>query len=245
MEKSASHLVLIPSYNAGDAILRTVIEARKYWNPVWVVDDGSTDNSMLHLKKMEKEDEGLTIIDRIINQGKGGAIYTGLIEAKKKGYTHVLTMDADEQHPPKMIPEFMQRSLGNPDHMILGYPIFDTDAPKLRVYGRRISNFLTIIETHGKIVDSLFGFRVYPVNDLKRIMDLYDSMRGFDFDPEVAVRLTWAGIKAINLPAPVRYLASEEGGISHFHYIRDNILLTKMHIRLLFLFFKQLILPRA
>jgi hypothetical protein len=36
----------------------------------------------------------------------------------------------------------------------------------------------------------------------------------------------------INLPTPVKYLSAEEGGISQFRYLRDNTLLTGMHIRL-------------
>ena len=58
-------------------------------------------------------------------------------------------------------------------------------------------------------------------------------MRRFDFDPEAAVRLTWAGVRPINLDAPVRYLTPHEGGTSHFSYVRDNLLLTWMHLRLL------------
>jgi hypothetical protein len=57
-------------------------------------------------------------------------------------------------------------------------------------------------------------------------------MRRFDFDPEAVVRLSWRGVPAVNLPAPVRYLRPEEGGVSHFHYWRDNVLLTSMYLRL-------------
>jgi len=57
-------------------------------------------------------------------------------------------------------------------------------------------------------------------------------MRRFAFAPEAAVRLAWAGVPAINLPAPVRYFTPEEGGVSHFKYLRDNALLTWMHTRL-------------
>jgi hypothetical protein len=46
------------------------------------------------------------------------------------------------------------------------------------------------------------------------------------------VRLSWRGIPAINLPAPVHYFAPAEGGVSHFHYWRDNVLLTSMFLRL-------------
>jgi hypothetical protein len=57
-------------------------------------------------------------------------------------------------------------------------------------------------------------------------------MRRFDFDVEIVVRLSWSGVEAINLPAKVRYFTPEEGGVSHFNYLRDNVLLTSMHTRL-------------
>ena len=58
-------------------------------------------------------------------------------------------------------------------------------------------------------------------------------MRRFDFDPEAVVRLSWRGVPALNLPAPVRYFTAAEGGVSHFNYWRDNVLLTSMYLRLL------------
>ena len=75
--------------------------------------------------------------------------------------------------------------------------------------------------------------RVYPAADLLAVLEATKFARRFDFDPEVAVRLAWRGVPIINLPTPVRYPSKEEGGISQFRYIRDNILLTCMHLRLL------------
>jgi hypothetical protein len=83
------------------------------------------------------------------------------------------------------------------------------------------------------VQDSLFGFRVYPIAPLVRVMERRRWMRRFDFDPEAAVRLVWAGVPPLNLPAPVKYLSAAEGGVSHFKYLRDNVLLTGMHVRLM------------
>ena len=80
--------------------------------------------------------------------------------------------------------------------------------------------------------DSLYGFRVYPIQPLMTVMRGNRFMRRFDFDPEAVVRLCWAGVRPVNLDAPVRYLSAEEGGVSHFKYLRDNSLLTWMHTRL-------------
>ena len=231
---SNTHLVLIPSYNPGVKVYETVRAARQYWSPVWVVVDGSTDGSAEGLQAMAAEDSGLRVMILAHNQGKGAAVLHGLEQAAAAGFSHVLTMDSDGQHPPERIPDFMAESARQPDAMILGVPVFDADAPSLRVQGRRVSNWWANLETlWAGIGDSLFGFRVYPVEPLRGVMRYQPWMRHFDFDPEAVVRLCWRGVKPVNLPAAVRYYRAEEGGVSHFRYLRDNLLLSWMHARLL------------
>lgn len=230
---STTHLVLIPSYNPGAKVDDTVRQARRFWNPVWVVVDGSTDGSTARLQAMAAADSGLRVIVLPENRGKGSAVLEGLQAAQAAGFTHVLTMDSDGQHPADRIPEFMAVSARNPGSMVLGKPVFDAAAPQLRVKGREISNWWANLETLWMgIGDSLFGFRVYPAAPLEKIMRRQRWMRRFDFDPEAVVRLAWAGVRPINLPAPVRYFRADEGGVSHFRYFRDNRLLTWMHTRL-------------
>jgi glycosyltransferase involved in cell wall biosynthesis len=111
----------------------------------------------------------------------------------------------------------------------------------LRVNGRKVSNGWANLETLWTgIGDSLFGFRVYPIEPLRRIMHGQRWMRRFDFDPEAVVRMCWSGVKPVNLPATVKYFRPEEGGVSHFNYLRDNLLLTWMHSRLFFGFLLRL-----
>lgn len=233
MTASSTHLVLIPSYNPGAQVYATVRAARQYWNPVWVVIDGSSDGTPAGLQAMAADDSGLRVIHLPHNQGKGAAVLHGLELAAAAGYTHALTMDSDGQHPAERIPTFMAESARMPAAMILGVPVFDTSAPSLRVKGRRVSNWWANLETlWAGIGDSLFGFRVYPIAPLRAVMRRQPWMRHFDFDPEAVVRLCWRGVQPVNLPAPVRYLSTEEGGVSHFRYLRDNVLLTWMHTRL-------------
>lgn len=233
MSTSTTHLVLIPSYNTGATVYETVRAAREQWAPVWVVVDGSTDGTAEGLLAMAGQDPHLRVFVLPHNQGKGAAVLHGLREAVHNGFTHVLTMDADGQHPPEKIAEFMQVSQTHPDALVLGRPVFAADAPLLRVRGRKISNWWANFETLWQgIGDSLFGFRVYPAQMLLGVMENSYWMRHFDFDPEAAVRLCWGGAKPINVDAPVKYFRADEGGVSHFNYLRDNVLLTSMHIRL-------------
>jgi glycosyltransferase involved in cell wall biosynthesis len=233
MAPSSTHLVLIPSYNPGPKVFSTVRAALEQWSPVWVVIDGSTDHSEHRLVDMAAADPNLRVWVLPENRGKGAAVLFGLREARASGFTHVLTMDSDGQHPALSIVPFMQASAASPAAMVLGEPIFDGSAPGLRVKGRKISNWWANLETlWAGIGDSLFGFRVYPVDPLIGVMRRQLWMRRFDFDVEAVVRLCWRGVRPINLPAPVRYFKAEEGGISHFNYWRDNALLTWMHFRL-------------
>ena len=157
----------------------------------------------------------------------------GVNEALAQGFTHILSMDADGQHSPAHIVLFMEASQRQPDALILGLPQFDDSAPLIRLRGRRIANFWARFETlQSNIGDCLYGFRVYPAAGLKTVMMQTRRARRFDFDPEVAVRLVWRGHPPVNVPAPCRYLRADEGGISHFNYYRDNVLLTWMFARL-------------
>jgi glycosyltransferase involved in cell wall biosynthesis len=238
---SVSHLVLIPSYNPGPKVLATVRGALEQWAPVWVVIDGSTDQSEQQLSAMAAQERNLRVFVLPKNRGKGAAVLFGLRQAHAQGFTHALTLDSDGQHPAERIRAFMQASMADPDAMVLGRPLFDASAPGLRIKGRRISNWFANLETlWAGINDSLFGFRVYPIGALIAVMRRQLWMRRFDFDVEAVVRLCWRGIRPINLPAPVRYFRPDEGGVSHFNYWRDNALLTWMHFRLFWGFVARL-----
>jgi glycosyltransferase involved in cell wall biosynthesis len=206
----------------------------RQWSPVWVLVDGSTDGTAQGLQDLAKQHPGLHVIVLPKNQGKGAAVLAGMDEAALNGFSHALVMDSDGQHPADLIPAFMAASIQKPEVMILGVPVFDASAPALRVKGRRVSNWWANLETLWMgIGDSLYGFRVYPITPLRKIMHEQRWMRRFDFDPEAVVRLCWRGVNPVNIPAPVKYLRADEGGVSHFNYWRDNRLLTWMHIRLM------------
>ena len=207
--------------------------AREFWSPVWAVVDGSTDGSGDEARGLGSD--GFRVLRIAENSGKGGAVLHALREAHCKGFTHALVMDADGQHPAESIRPFMELSEAHPDAMIAGFPVFGPDAPFERVKGRMVGNFFAGVETLGKGArDSLFGFRVYPVAPALKVLEGTKTGRRFDFDTVLAVRLTWAGVPAINRPVPVRYPPRDEGGVTHFRYVRDNLLLAAAHVRLFF-----------
>lgn len=236
MTPSRTHLVLIPSYNTGALLLRTVREAFAAWTPVWVVVDGSTDGSDLALDALAAQagPDALRVLRLEKNSGKGGAVLHGFTAALAENFTHALVFDADGQHPIDHIAPFMSTSHVRPDALIVGLPVFGPEVPLERLYGRKLSVGLVHLECLGRdIGDPLFGFRVYPIAATRALLAAITTARRYDFDPEIAVRLFWAGVPPVNLPAPCRYIARTEGGVSHFHYVRDNVRMVWLHTRLL------------
>lgn len=228
----ATHGVIIPSYNSGPLLAEVVRATIERWSPVWVVIDGSTDGSEQAVLAMD--DPGVRCLVLPENGGKGGAVLAGLRAAREAGITHALVVDGDGQHELGAIEEFMTTSAKDPGAMVLGVPIFGPEAPSERVKGRRIGNFFANLETlWGGVGDSLFGFRVYPVEESLAVLEEISSARRFGFDTELVVRLYWRGVRPINRAVPVYYPEEAAGGVTHFRYLHDNLVLIWAHARLL------------
>lgn len=227
-------LLLVPTYNTGRILPRTVADLLTRWPEVWVVIDGSRDGSADLLAPLVSDHPGLRVLRLPENRGKGAALLHGVETAAAEGFTHVLTVDADGQHPADLVPRFLELAARHPQAALMGRPVFGPEAPQVRVQGRKLSNFMTHVETLAwGIPDSLFGMRLYPIDAFLQAFRGTRWGRRFDYDAEIAVRLAWLGVPMLTVPVPVRYLTTAEGGVSQFRYLRDNALLTWMHARLL------------
>ncbi|MCA9579050.1 MAG: glycosyltransferase family 2 protein [Polyangiales bacterium] len=222
--------VIIPSYNNPQTIGRVVSAVRAYVPDVIVVDDGSGLEGRAAIAEVGAS--GLaTVHHRAANGGKGAAVKDALRLARDAGFTHALQVDADGQHTLDDIPAMLEAARETPTALVLGQPVFDDTAPKARLVGRRITIFWTRLEVGGgAIADPMCGFRVYPLPISAEVPVWGDRM---DFDPEIAVRLVWAGVPTRNVPTRVRYVSADEGGVSHFHAFKDNVLISLMHSRLM------------
>ncbi len=197
--------------------------------PVFVIDDGSTPSERM-LAGAACRETGATFIIRPQNGGKGAAVKDGFRVARDAGYTHALQIDADGQHNLGDLPQFLAAAEENPEALILAAPVYGRDAPAGRLIGRQISRVWVWIETLSfTIRDPLIGYRVYPLAPALEIADAVGDRMSFDLD--YAVRLRWAGVPVLNVTTPVRY---PEGGVSHFHMVRDNLAISRAHTRLFF-----------
>ncbi len=225
--------VVIPVYNHGDAIGRVVAAVREHDLPCLLVDDGSEPICAARIRELAAETpEIVRTICLGINQGKGGAMMAGFREAARLGYSHTLQIDADGQHDGDDLPRFVLLAAEHPQAVICGVPIFDDSVPKGRLYGRYATHIWVWINTLSfTIRDSMCGFRVYPLAPTIALIDDVAIGRRMDFDVEIIVRLYWRGLAVVNQPTRVRYPLD---GVSHFRLWRDNLMISRMHVRLFF-----------
>ena len=201
--------------------------------PLVIVDDASPGEAAAELVRLLEECGGeFTLVRHEVNQGKGSAVTTGLVAALDAGFTHALQIDADGQHDVAYIDALREMAAQYPDAVVCGEPVFDETISKLRYYGRYLTHALVWLETLStEIRDSMCGFRVYPTGPVVALIRKKAPGPRMAFDPELLVRASWAGIPVRYTPVEVRY---PEDGASHFHYLRDNAIISWMHIRLIF-----------
>lgn len=222
--------LLIPIYDHGSTV-RSVVECLASADlPLVIVDDGSGPATRAILDDIARDFEWVEIRRHERNQGKGAALVTGYRAAAERGFTHVVQLDADAQHETSDVRRFLAVAEANPDALVLGQPIFDDDAPRSRLYGRKLSVGLVWLATLSRDVrDPLCGFRCVPLAPVLRLLDQVSMGRRMDFEPELAVRLAWTGVPVLNVATRVRYFAD---GLSHFDVVWDDVRLTWLYARL-------------
>lgn len=225
--------VLIPVYDHEHAIGAVVAAVLGHALPCVLVDDGSSPGCARALDALAAANpDRVQLVRHACNQGKGAAVLTGFQHAAHQGYSHVLQLDADGQHAGADIPRFLALARQHPHAVIAGCPVYDESVPTLRLYARYLTHVWVWINTLSfAIRDSMCGFRVYPVASVMALAGRCALGKRMNFDPEVLVRLHWAGVEVINLPTRVSYPSD---GVSHFLAWRDNALITRMHTVLFF-----------
>ncbi|CAI8912115.1 Glycosyl transferase [Pseudomonas sp. IT-P12] len=222
---------VIPVYNHESAITTVVDALIACGLPCILVDDASDKPCAAVLDQLALR-ERVYLIRLAANQGKGGAVMTGLREASRLEFSHALQVDADGQHDLQDVTTFIAQSRAHPQALICGYPQYDASVPKGRLYARYLTHVMVWINTLSlQIRDSMCGFRVYPLPPVLALIDSARIGKRMDFDSDILVRLAWHNQPMRWLPTKVHYPLD---GVSHFRLFHDNVLISSMHTRLFF-----------
>lgn len=219
---------VIPVYNHERAVPTVVAELLRAGLPCILVDDASHPGCAQVLRELAQQPQ--TFLVRLdLNQGKGGAVMTGLREAARLGFSHALQVDADGQHDLTAVGDFLALSRAQPQALVCGYPQYDASVPKGRLYARYLTHVWVWINTLSlAIPDSMCGFRVYPAADPGADrLGAPGPAHGFRHRNPGAPVVAWATDALAADPG-----ALPADGVSHFRLLHDNVLISRMHARL-------------
>lgn len=242
--KDINCCVIVPTYNNINTIER-ILESLLLFSgeqDIIVVNDGSTDRTpYLLLMKYTKR---LTVIDYVINQGKGYALRAGFKQALAMGYKNAITIDSDGQHQVSDIPIFLEAAAKNPGAVIMGSRDMEQEGvPGKSSFGNKFSNFWFKFETGISLPDTQTGFRLYPLTE---IADLKLYTTKFETEIEVLVRLAWRGVPII--PVKIDVIYDKEERVTHFRPFKDfariSVLNTVLVILTLFYFLPKRVIGK-
>ncbi len=209
---------IIPTYNNEATIASVVVGVSKYVSDIIVVVDGATDNTLREAECAANRISGVHIVAYQNNKGKGYALKQGFVEARKKGFTHALTIDADGQHLPETIPSLLKTSRAHPTALVTASRIIgQKNMPNKSSFANRFSNFWFCVQTGLYLNDTQCGLRIYPLSELP---PLWLMTNRYEAELMLLVLMTWANTTVISVPVSV-YYPEPEKRVSHFRPAYD------------------------
>ncbi len=196
MSRDPLILALIPGYQEGPRIGPVVAAARR-WLPVVVVDDGSTDDTAVRA-----EVAGATVIRQVPNAGKGAALRAGFRHALDAGADAVVTLDADGQHDPAEIPDFLAAFDATRPELIIGQRDFRS-MPTVRRLSNTLGGAVFSAAVGRSIPDNQSGYRLIGRSLMHALLDCDES--GFEFEVEMIARCIALGLPIAWIPIQTIY----------------------------------------
>jgi len=175
-------IAVIPAYNEDKNVREVVGRAMKFVDQVVVVDDGSTDCTYKTLEGLEAR---VVVLRHKVNLGKGAALKTGCAAALQLGADIIVMLDADGQHKPEKIPEFIKQFENKEVQIVFGSRNIGRDMPLVMMLGNKLLSLTSSILFKVYISDTQSGFRAFRAAVYPKI-EWYST--DYSVETEVVVR---------------------------------------------------------
>lgn len=210
MEKgnTLKKLIIVPAFNEKESILATIrdIEENAPDYDYVVVNDSSWDGMLELCRK-----HGIKVLSLPINLGIGGAVQTGYVYAKEKGYDIAVQFDGDGQHDARYIHKMEEALLENDADMVIGSRFIEKkgfQSSRVRQAGIRYFGFLSRFLFGQRITDATSGMRMCN----RKVIGLFEKSYPRDYpEPETVCRLLRKKCKVVEVPVQMK---ERQGGTS-------------------------------
>ncbi len=198
-------IVVLPAYNAGKTLERTIAEIPPgIVDGCLVVDDASRDDTVSQARRL-----GIPCIVHSQNRGYGGNQKTCYTEALRRGADIVIMLHPDYQYSPRLIGAMAWQVASGEYDIVLGSRILGTGALKggMPLYKYVANRFLTAVENillGIKLSEFHTGYRAFSRRVLETL-PLNENSDDFVFDNQVLAQAVAFGFPIGEISCPTKY----------------------------------------
>ena len=210
-------VILIPSYEPDEQLIKVVNSLIKEEFPVLVVNDGSGKEFD---KVFNQIKDKVQYIELDHNQGKGVALKTGYknIPSLFPEAKYVITVDGDGQHATKDIVK-MSKLLEEHNECILGIRPFDESVPFRSRFGNYYSQLTRSLATKTYLEDDQCGLRGFPVRYLEELTQIKGRRYDYEINQLTSFQLRDYPI----IPMEIELIYPEDNNQkTHFRNFKDT-----------------------
>ncbi|HSB78884.1 MAG TPA: glycosyltransferase family 2 protein [Candidatus Methylomirabilis sp.] len=202
---------IIPAYNARETIAGVVQGVLRHLETVIVADDGSTDGTAEGARRA-----GADVIVLGENRGKGDALRVLFAEARRRGFSAAMAVDADGQHDVDDIPSFLRAHRDSPDAILTGSRMGARDhIPLHRHNSMLVARYFISLAANQFIEDTQCGFRLYPLS----VTGSLSLLKGrYVTETEILIKAGDSGRQIRCVPIKAHY---PPGQLTHFRSVSD------------------------
>lgn len=200
--------IVIPVYNELATVARVVsrVAALPIEKEILIVDDCSTDGTVEVLKKLE-DVEGITLVLKSENEGKGAALRTGFDHAKGD---IIVIQDADLEYDPLEIPQLLNPILQDEADVVYGSRFLECAHSSSRIHrmGNRLLTTLSNLFNGLKLTDMETCYKAFR-RDVLDSLEL--NQNRFGVEPELTAKLARRGYRFVEVPITYQPRSYAEG----------------------------------
>jgi glycosyltransferase involved in cell wall biosynthesis len=235
MMSAAGLSVIVPAYNEEKTVVRVLeklIQSLPDLHEVIVVDDASTDQTLLLCHKYSENEKRILLLRHARNLGKTAAVQTGFAACTG---SIVVVQDADLEYDPREIPHLIAPIQEQVADVCLGSRFMVRRAGRVLYYRHYLANkfltFLNNVFTDLNLTDVETGYKACRA-EIARNMVFHSS--GFGFEIEFVAKCRKIGARIYEVPISYYGRTYEEGkkvgfrdGLAAIWYVLRFNLLTR------------------
>jgi glycosyltransferase involved in cell wall biosynthesis len=199
IDATADVWIIVPAYNEGPRLGRTLAELCALWKNVVVIDDGSVDDTVAVAERWP-----VWLLRHVVNRGQGAAIQTGIDFALERGAQILVTFDSDGQHNPAEIERVVEPLRHGKADVALGSRFLGgaIGMPPARRLVLRLGVLFTRVFSRIRVSDTHNGLRAFSRVAAGRLHLTQDRMAHAS---EILDRIHQCGLTFVEVPVTIRY----------------------------------------